>query len=385
MQNMIRRRSLGRLAAGAGLALAAPAAIGYAEPATLHIAQMQSLTGPSAPYGLRSRDGTLLAVDELNKTGVEIGGTTYKIVMPVDDMANDARQAVTLLRQYAADPSVVGVLGPTNSVGFLPVIPAAAQLEIPVVGNGAGAPVKEWNPWVFRVNLVSSVATPVMLQKLKASLGFKKLGVLYDQTQDSQRGDADICKAEAGRIGYDIAGFEAFRANDQDFSAQISTIRAAKPDAIWVAAATGDGVRAVAQLRDAGLEQPLLTGNGSFQDPVYWDGTKGQVIGCYCWIGLDLSNPAPELKNFATNFRAKFGQDPIAFCDYGASSVTALVTALQKAGKVDRHAAREVLASLDITTPTGSRVTFKNPPTGENLKAIVYVAKITGRGTYSLA
>ena len=226
------RRTLGRLAAGAGVALAAPAVIGHAEPASLHIAQLQSLTGPSAAYGLKSRDGTLLAMDDLNKTGIEIGGTTYKIVMPVDDMANDARQAVTLLRQYASDASVVGVLGPTNSVGFLPIIPAAAQLEIPVICNGSGAPVKEWNPWACRVNLVSAVATPVMLKKLHAALGFKKFAVIYDQTQDSQRGDAEFCKAEAPKIGFDIVAYEAFRANDQDFSAQISTIRAAKPDAI---------------------------------------------------------------------------------------------------------------------------------------------------------
>ena len=182
------RRAFARIAAGTGVALAAPAVIGHAEPATLHIAQLQSLTGPSAAYGLKSRDGTLLAVEDINKEGLQIGGITYKINMPVDDMANDARQAVTLLRQYASDPSVVAVLGPTNSVGYLPIIPAAAQLEIPVICNGSGAPVKEWNPWTCRVNLVSAVATPVMMTKLKGTLGFKKLGVIFDQTQDSQRG-----------------------------------------------------------------------------------------------------------------------------------------------------------------------------------------------------
>ena len=46
---------------------------------------------------------------------------------------------------------------------------------------------------------------------------------------------------------------------------------------------------------------------------------------------------------------------------------TAIIEALKKAGKIDRHALQEALSTLDITTPTGSRVTFKNPPSGENL------------------
>ena len=114
-------------------------------------------------------------------------------------------------------------------------------------------------------------------------------------------------------------------------------MRAAKPEAIWVAAATGDGVRVVSQIREAGMNQPLFTGNGSFQDPVYWDGTKGQVIGCYCWIGLDLSNPSPALKSFAERYKVRFGMDPIAFSDYGVSSVYA-VTGRTEEGRENRSA-----------------------------------------------
>ena len=59
-----------------------------------------------------------------------------------------------------------------------------------------------------------------------------------------------------------------------------------------------------------------------------------------------------------------------------------MVEALKKAGKVDRAALRDALATLEITTPIGSHIRFQNPPEGNNLGASVVVIKVTGRGMY---
>ena len=77
--------------------------------------------------------------------------------------------------------------------------------------------------------------------------------MIYDQTQDAQAGDAEVCKNMANELGYEVVAFEAFRTGDQDFSPQLATMRAAKPDAIYVAAATGDGVRATSQIKEMGF------------------------------------------------------------------------------------------------------------------------------------
>ena len=378
-----RRRAVLRGAAGVALGLAAPTILVRAQPASIRLGQIEALTGPSAAYGIRAHNGVALAVEELNKTGLVLGGVTYKVEVVSGDMANDARQALTLLRQHASDASVVCELGPTNSVGYLPAIPVAAQLMIPNIGTGSGAPVKEWNPWCIRVNPVSTVAVPAVLEKVVPLLKIKRLGVIFDQTQDAQRGDGVVCKDVAGKLGYEVVAFEAFRAGDQDFSPQLATLRSAKPDAIYVAGATGDGVRVVSQIRDAGITQPLITGFGSFQDPVYWDGTKGGVLGGYTWLAQDLQAPSPVLKTFLDDYKAKFSQDATSFSAYGADSLTCVVEALKKAGKVDRAAVREALATLEITTPIGSHMRFQNPPEGNNLGASVVVIKVTGRGTYT--
>jgi branched-chain amino acid transport system substrate-binding protein len=380
------RRRFAALAAGTATLALAPRHFARAESGgVLKIGHIQPLTGPSAAYGIRARDGALMAVDEINAAGgwTDAKGKKYQFEMPLGDMVNDPKQAITLFRQYATDAQVIAALGPTNSVGYVPLVPVAGQIKLPIIGNGSGAPIKEWNAYVYRVNPVASVAVPVMLQKIIAKEKVKKLAVIYDQTQDAQAGDAEVCKQQAGKLGYELVAFEAFRAGDQDFSPQITKIRSVKPDAIYVAGATGDGIKVTSQIREAGLEQRLITGYGSFQDPVYWDGTKGVVKGDYTWLAQDLAGPTAPLKGFLDKYNARFPQqEATSFSTYGYDSVMTLVAALKKAGEPDRDKLAAALAELDFTTPLGTRITFKNPPDGNNINPSVVVIQVTGRGTY---
>jgi branched-chain amino acid transport system substrate-binding protein len=378
----ISRRGFGRIAAGTALGLAMPPTIGHAQPATLRITSVQAITGPSSPYGWRARDGAQLLADDINAAGLSIGGTTYRLEIRTEDMANDPQQAITLLRQAASNPDILAVIGPSNSVGYVPSVPAAGQLEIPLVGAGSGAPVKQWNIWSYRVNPVSNTAIPVLLRKVHAQVPFKRLGVIYDQTQDGQAGDAQVCKLLAQELGYEVVAFEAFRAGDQDFSAQLATIRSRKPDALFVAAATGDGVKVSSQIREAGFTVPMMTGFGSFQDPVYWDGTHGEIKGCYTWLAQDLASPTPLVKSFIDRYKAKFSQEATSFSTYGTDALFAIAEALKKAGAPTRAKIQEALAALDVVSPIGTHLTFHNPPDGNNNTPNVVAIQITGRGTY---
>ena len=378
----ISRRGFGRIATGTALGLAMPTTIGRAQPATLRITSVQAITGPSSAYGWRARDGAQLLADDINAAGLSIGGTTYRLEIRTEDMANDPQQAITLLRQAASNPEILAVIGPSNSVGYVPSVPAAGQLSIPMVGAGSGAPVKQWNIWSYRVNPVSDTAIPVLLRKVHAQVPFKRLGVIYDQTQDGQAGDAQVCKLLAQELGYEVVAFEAFRAGDQDFSAQLATIRSRKPDAMFVAAATGDGVKVSSQIREAGFTIPMMTGFGSFQDPVYWDGTHGEIKGCYTWLAQDLASPTPLVKSFIDRYKAKFSQEATSFSTYGADALFAIAEALKKAGAPTRAKIQEALAALDVVSPIGTHLTFHNPPDGNNNTPNVVAIQITGRGTY---
>lgn len=379
---LTRRRFVSLAATGTAGLLAAPALIGRAKAATsVKLGHTQPLTGPSASYGIRARDGALVAIDEIKKAGGfnDGKGNSYVFEMTEDDMVNDPKQAVTLFRQHALDPAIVASMGPTNSVGFLPCIPVAEQVKLPLVGNGSGAPVKKWNTWAYRVNTVASTAVPSMLKVVVKELGIKRLAVIYDQTQDAQKGDADLCQEFAGELGYETVAFEAFRAGDQDFSPQLAKIKSVKPDAIYVAAATGDGVKVVTQLRTFGMDQPLVTGYDSFRDPVYWDGTKGAVKGGYTWLAQDVNSATGKLAEWVAGYNKRFKLEATSFSTYGYDAVWTVAECIKRTNGTDRGAIHEVLTNLHYTTPLGTSVTFKNPPHGNNLTPAVTVVQVTGR------
>jgi branched-chain amino acid transport system substrate-binding protein len=379
------RRRFTASAAGAVSLIGAPAVLRAQAVSVIRIGHIQPITGPSAAYGIRARDGAQIAVEEINAAGgwTDAKGKKYTFEVTLGDMANDPKQAITLFRQFATNPEVMVNLGPTNSVGFVPIVPVAGQIKLPLIGNGSGAPIKEWNTYAYRVNPIGAVAAPALLKKVVEREKVNRLAVIYDQTQDAQAGDADQCRLNEKALGYEIVAYEAFRANDQDFSPQISKIRSVKPDAIYVAAATGDGIKVVSQIRDAGIDRPLMTGYGSFQDPVYWDGTRGGVKGDYTWLAQDLSSPTQQLRTFLDKYNTKFTQqEATSFSTFGYDSVFTFLEALKKAAESDRDRIAAALQNLDFTSPLGSRITFKNPPDGNNINPSVVVVKVNGRGTY---
>jgi branched-chain amino acid transport system substrate-binding protein len=384
VRRISRRKFVTMTTAGLGGLVAAPAFLRSANAAVVvRLGQTEPLTGPSSPYGIRSRDGAQMAVEAINANGgfADSKGTMYSIELRAEDMANDARQAVTLYRQLALDAEIKAAIGPTNSVGYVPVVPITSQLELVVVGE-AGAPVKRWTPWAFRVNPVGRTAVPVVLEKVVAKESVKRLAVIYDQTQDAQAGDAEICREMRAKLGYELVADEAFSAGDQDLSPQIAKIKDTKPDAIFVASTTGDGVKVSSQIRAAGIEVPLMTGYGAFQDPVYWDGTNGAIKGSYTWLAQDLKSATGALRDWLDAYNKKNRFEATSFSTYGHDAVMCIVECIKRAASTDRKKIQEVMASLDYKSPLGTHITFKNPPTGENLTPAVTVVQVNGRGSY---
>ena len=189
-QPLTRRRFVA-LAGGTASLVVAPAVLRAQGTDVIKIGHIQPFTGPSAAYGIRARDGAALAVDEINAAGgwTDAKGQKYTFAIAADDMANDPKQAITLFRQYATNAQIIAVIGPTNSVGYVPIVPVAGQIKMPLVGNGSGAPVKEWTPYAYRINPIGAVAAPALLKKVVEREKVKKLAVIYDQTQDAQAGD----------------------------------------------------------------------------------------------------------------------------------------------------------------------------------------------------
>ena len=151
-----------------------------------------------------------LAAKAINDAGgvADRCGGRYKVKVTTGDMANSREQAVSLLRQAAADSTVLAVVGPSPSTGYVPMVPVAGQLKIPVIATGSGAPIKEWNPWAFRLNTTSKVAAPGMMKTLKSKLDIKHIALIYDVTQNVKPGQENAVEIIKAAIDNAFSGYE---------------------------------------------------------------------------------------------------------------------------------------------------------------------------------
>ena len=359
----------------------------FAQEKVVHFSSINGQTGQSAAYGSKVIEGVNLAAKTINDAGgfTDRCGGKYKVKVTTGDMANSREQAVSLLRQAAADASVLAVIAPSPSTGYVPMVPVAGQLKIPIMSTGSAAPIKEWNAWSFRLNTTSKAAAPGMMKALKAKLDLKHVALIYDVTQDGQRGEAELIRNSAKEIGYDVVAFEAFRAGDNDFRPQLSKIKATKADWIGIYGATPELAKVVNQMAELAIKANIVTGFGTFNDPVVWDLTEGKVKGGYSWSAyFALEDPArPDIAKMVQIYKKEYGHDPTLYSFYGWDALNVYVETVKRAcTATDREKFRQVLNTIDNVPTLSGKATFKNPPDGENLSAAVIVNQTTGRGTF---
>ena len=243
-----------------------------AEERVVHFFQDNALTGQAGTYGTRSIHGVELATKHINDAGgfMDTCGNKYTIKLSVWDMANSHEQAIAGLRKAADDPTVLAVLGSTPSTGFAAMEPVAGQVKMPVIATGSAVPIKKWNPYAFRVTIATPVAAPYFLKEFKEVFHPKRVAILYAITQDALRAEAELIRELAGKTGFEIVAFEAFRVNDTDFRAQLTTIKGTAPEWLGLYAANTEGSQIINQMDELGLlgKMNIFSGYGVPPNPM---------------------------------------------------------------------------------------------------------------------
>jgi len=373
------------------LTLAGRTATTAAEERVVHFFQDNALTGQAGSYGTRSIHGVELAAKHINDAGgfTDTCGNKYTIKLSVWDMANSREQAIAGLRKAADDPTVLAVLGSTPSTGFAAMEPVAGQVKMPIIATGSAVPIKKWNPYAFRVTIATPVAAPYFLKHFKEMFHPKRVAMIYDITQDALRGEADLIHDMANQVGFEIVAYEAFRVNDTDFRAQLTTIKGTTPEWLGVYAANTEGSKIINQMDELGLlgKVNIFSGYGVFQDPTYWDLANGKLKGAVNWaVAFNLASSDPLMQKVVADYKS-FPEEPTIYSVYGYQALQAAVDAVKRAcTATDREKFRDALAETKLEALAGS-VAFHNPrsdPNGENQGGSVIISRITGRDSYEL-
>jgi branched-chain amino acid transport system substrate-binding protein len=337
--NPIRRTFI---AATAVLACALPGwAAAQGQP--LKLAGLFELSGAGAAAGTNLRDGTLLAVKEINAAGGILG---RKIEMSVNDTQSNPGVAKGLTAKVVED-GAFAIFGPVFSGSIMVSMTESRRGEVPnFIGGEAAAITKQGNPYVFRTSFTQETAMPKVARYIANGLKAKTVAVLF-VNNDFGKGGRDAIHKALADAGVKVVADISTDSGQVDFSAPILKAKQSNADALFVYTNEEESARALRELRKQGFAKPIV-GETTLVGQKVIDLAGDAANGAIAHVGLTVDAPNPLM----LKFKAKFYQDYKYFPDHngikGYTGVYVLKAAIEKVGKFDRKAVTEVLHSLKL-------------------------------------
>jgi len=305
------------------------------------IGEYGSLTGEDATFGTSTKNGIDIAVDEINAAAGLLG---KKVRVIVEDDQGKAEEANIVVTKLITKDKVVAVLGEVASSRSLAAAPVAQQYSVPMISpSSTNVEVTRKGDYVFRVCFLDPFQGFVMAKFATTTLKMTKVAILRDIKSDYSVGLANAFIENFKKMGGTIVGDESYSAGDTDFNAQLTSIKAKNPQAIFVPGYyTAVGLIA-RQAKKQGIAAPLLGGDG-------WDSPKLTEIGGAALDGSFFTNhysvedPSPEAQKFLTAYKARFNSVPDALAGLGYDSAMVLFEAIKRAGSTDGKKIRDEIA-----------------------------------------
>jgi branched-chain amino acid transport system substrate-binding protein len=334
--------------------VAGAAALGLWMPAAhaqenLKIGLIATLSGPPAVLGQQLRNGFSLAVKEL---GGKLGGRDTEIVVADDELKPDV--AVSKVKALIDRDKVDFVVGPifSNILGAIekPVTEANVILISPNAGTSTFAG-KECNPNFFVTSYQNDQVHEVLGQYAQES-GMKKVIIIVPNYQAGKDAAAGFKHKFTGDIVDEIY----VPLGQLDYSAELSRIAAAKPDAIFAFLPGGMGVNFVKQYRQAGLADKIVFLSAFTVDestlPAQQDAALGMLAGSNWAPNLDN----PQNKAFVDAYLKEYNAVPAtyAFQAYDAAMLIDSAVKAVKGNLTDKDALRAALKKADFKSLRGS-------------------------------
>jgi branched-chain amino acid transport system substrate-binding protein len=316
------------------------------------IGEFASLTGKEATFGISSHEGTLLAIETLNAAGGVLG---KNIELLTEDNQSKAGETSNVVNKLISKDGAVAMLGEVASSRSLEAAPICQESGIPMVSPASTNPkVTEVGDYIFRVCFIDPFQGTVMANFVTKTLKANKVAVFTDVKSDYSKGLAKFFKEGFVKNGGQIVAELDFNGGDKDFKAQLTAIKGATPDAIFVPGYYTDVALIAIQANQLGITVPLCGGDG-WESQTLLDIGKDAVEGHYFSTHYASDAASPAVTAFVAAYKKRFnGKVPDAMAALGYDSAMFLVDAIKRAGSKESKALRDALAaSKDYEAVTG--------------------------------
>lgn len=345
----------------------------------VRIGVFMSLTGDTANFGISSVNGIKMAAEEVNAAG---GINGKQIELLVQDDRSDASEAATIVTKFVTQDQVHAILGEVASSRSIAAAPIAQNAKIPMLTPSSTNPeVTRKGNYIFRSCFIDPVQGAAIAQFAAKTLGAKRGALMVDRKQDYSTGLEKVINEVFTKLGGQIVVTQSYASGDQDFNAQITDIKGANPDVIFVPGYYGDVGLFAKQARDKGVTVPLVGGDG-------WDSPSLYQIGGAALNGSYFSNhyspddTDPIVQKFVNDYKAKYGSVPDALAATAYDAARIMFDAIKRANSLDGAAIRDALAATKEFPGVTGKVTFN-----ENRDAVkpIVMVKIENGGKFVVA
>ncbi len=300
-------------------------------------------TGRLADFALPIRHGFELALEEVNSS--QLSDVRFKFI-DVDDQSTieGAVEAYNTLIQAG----VPVIFGPTTSGQAEAAFPIAQQNEVVAFSSSSNATgLSALGDFIFRAGLTTDILLPGGVRATHAKLGYQQVAIIYDETDSYSIDSYEKFRDTLTEIGVEILVTETFQStgipqNDNiDFSDQLTRIKEANPDAIFIAAQLPEQTEILIQGRQIGIstEIPFIT---SLINDVENAGAAAE--GAISFAGWISTADTPGNQAFVQKYRAAYASEPNAWTAQSYAAVYIVVAAIAEAQSTDPTAIRDALA-----------------------------------------
>lgn len=320
-----------------GIALGLGLAFASAANAQIKIGIGGPITGPNASFGAQLKNGAEQAVEDINAAG---GVNGQKLQVVIGDDVSDPKQGVSVANKFAGE-GVKWVVGHFNSGVSIPaseVYDEAGIIQItPASTNPNFTERGKWNTFrtCGRDDQQGAVAGAYLASKFKG----KKVAVVHDKTTYG-KGLADETQKAMNGKGLKEVMYEGVNTGEKDYSALVSKLKQANVDLVYFGGLHTEAGLIVRQMRDQGLNAPLMGGDGIVSSEyvsIAGPGAEGTLM---------TFNPDPRKNPNAKAVLAKFKAknfEPEAYTLYAYAAVQIFAEAAKQAKSVDGKKLSEVM------------------------------------------
>ncbi len=330
------------------------------QPTTVKIGVFEPMTGANAAGGAMEVEGIKLA-NQLYPT-VKVGEKEYKIELVVVDNKSDKVEAANAAQRLVDQDKVNVVLGSWGSSLSMAAGPIVKDKKIPAIALSATNPlVTRGNDYYFRVCFIDPFQGTVMANYAVKQLHAKKAVIVREVSNDYSVGlakyFADTFKKLTGDQGA-ILGELNYNTNDQDFTAQLTTLKSMKPDVIFAPGNYTESALIIKQASELGITAPFLGGD-TWEAPEFLDvgkkATEGATFSTFFATEVPITDTS---KTFLDAYRKQYAKEPAAVTALGFDGYLVARAAIERAGSLDGAKIRDALASTKDFPGAAGLITF---------------------------